>query len=154
MSADYGWLRSPDGKESARILFSAGANKDGYYKNILQQVEHAMDILSKYYPDEDHVLIYNNTTTHRKCADDALSATRMTKGPSENFHIDSLVYDADGNKLYDQHKQPLKQRIRMANAQFADGRVQELYFPDNLPVDHPDYDHRGKFKRIACLLQE
>jgi hypothetical protein len=34
----------------------------------------AMDILEEHYPDEDHVLVFDNATTHLKRADDALSA--------------------------------------------------------------------------------
>ena len=30
ISADYGWLRSPDGTESAWVLFQPGANREGY----------------------------------------------------------------------------------------------------------------------------
>ena len=29
VSADYGWLKSPDGKEEAQILFKAGKNCEG-----------------------------------------------------------------------------------------------------------------------------
>jgi len=31
VSADYGWLCSPDGKERARVLFKPGKNRDGYF---------------------------------------------------------------------------------------------------------------------------
>ncbi|EEB97145.1 hypothetical protein MPER_03592 [Moniliophthora perniciosa FA553] len=156
MSADYGWLRSPDGKESARVYFSAGKGKDGYFENkdILAQAHRAMDILAKHYPDEDHILIYDNTTTHRKRAEDALSATKMPKGPSPNFFLEVNVLDEKGNHLYDQHGKYLKKKIKMGNAKFNDGKEQELYFPDNLSPNHPDYEHRGKFKGIARLLKE
>ena len=45
--ADYGWLCSPDGGESARVLFQPGANQEGYFTNedVLQQVDNAIDIL-------------------------------------------------------------------------------------------------------------
>ncbi|KAG1838717.1 hypothetical protein DFJ58DRAFT_860846 [Suillus subalutaceus] len=51
VSADYGWLCSPD----------------------------AMDILEKWYSHEDHVLVFDNATTHLKQAEDALSAQKMPK---------------------------------------------------------------------------
>jgi len=53
-------LHSPDGKESARIIFHPGTNWEGYFTNddILTQVDHAMTILSKYYPDEDRLRVY------------------------------------------------------------------------------------------------
>ena len=39
----------------------------------------AIDILTKYFPDENHILIDDNATTHRKRAEDVLSARRMPK---------------------------------------------------------------------------
>jgi hypothetical protein len=68
VSGDYGWLWSPDGKEEARVFFKARKNCEGYFTNdeILDQAKKAMDILEKYYPDEDHVLVFYNATTHMK----------------------------------------------------------------------------------------
>lgn len=68
ISADYGFLRSPDGTEEARVLFPARAHREGYFTNeeILKQAAKAMDILKKYYPDKDHVFIFDNATTHLK----------------------------------------------------------------------------------------
>ena len=76
VSADYGWLRSPDGSEEARVLFKAGKNRKGYFtsEDILKQTEKAINILEKYYPDDDHVLVYDNAMTHLKQPDGALSA--------------------------------------------------------------------------------
>jgi hypothetical protein len=34
VSSKYGWLRSPDGKRSARVVMSPGKNKDGYFTNV------------------------------------------------------------------------------------------------------------------------
>ena len=41
VSADYGWLESPDGKKNARVLFHAGKGHDGYCdnENIRQQTD-------------------------------------------------------------------------------------------------------------------
>lgn len=74
VSADYGWLRSPDGTESARVLFKAGKAQEGYFmsKDIQKQNNTAIDILEKHY--EDHVFVYDNATTHLKRANGALSA--------------------------------------------------------------------------------
>lgn len=82
ISADFGWLISPDGKQSAQRLFKPGKNCDSYFSNkdIIEQADEAMDILLKYYPEFDHVLVYDNTTTHLKCAEDALSTRKMPKG--------------------------------------------------------------------------
>ena len=73
VSADYRWLQSPDGKEEARVLFKAGKNHQGYFvaDDIIKQVETAIDILKKYYPDQDHVFIYGNASTHQKRPDGA-----------------------------------------------------------------------------------
>lgn len=68
ISADYGWLCSPDGRESARVLFRAGKARDGYFTNdnIVAQVRKAMDILKKYFPQDKHVFVFDNATTHAK----------------------------------------------------------------------------------------
>jgi hypothetical protein len=59
MSPDYGWLKSPDGKSEARVLFKAGKARQGYFtsEDILKQASMAMDILEEHYSDEDHVLV-------------------------------------------------------------------------------------------------
>ena len=38
-----------------------------------------MDILDKDYMNDDHVLVFDNATTHLKHKEDALSATKMSK---------------------------------------------------------------------------
>jgi len=76
VSADFGWLASPDEKQSACRIFKPGKNQDRYFsnKNIIEQANDAIDILKEHYPEFDHVLIYDNATTHLKRAEDALSA--------------------------------------------------------------------------------
>ena len=73
---DFGWLQSPDGKESARIVMKPGKNKDGYFmcNEIIAQAQKAMDICTKYWPEFEHVFIYDNAPTHLKRAEDSLSA--------------------------------------------------------------------------------
>ncbi|KAG2362182.1 hypothetical protein BDR07DRAFT_1285342, partial [Suillus spraguei] len=89
ISADYGWLHSHDGKESARILFRPGKTQDGYFtnENIIAHAEKAMDILSKDYPNEDHVLVFDSATTHVKRPDDTLAACKMPKNPLQNWGV-------------------------------------------------------------------
>lgn len=84
VSADYGWLRSPDGLEEARRLFKAGKNREGYFtnENILEQVEKAMNILEKSFPHDNHKFAFDNASTHLKRADGALSARHMPKNTS------------------------------------------------------------------------
>ncbi|CDO71461.1 hypothetical protein BN946_scf184909.g55 [Trametes cinnabarina] len=106
VSADYGWLASPDQTETARVLFRAGKNRDGYFDNddIIAQITQATLILDKYYPDEDHVFVFDNATTHLKRPPDALSARRMskasTKAGAKVFGVDIAVKDAAGNIEY------------------------------------------------------
>lgn len=68
ISADYGYLQSPDGTETACVLFQASKGHDGYYTNnhIIQHAEKAIEILQKYYPNDDHILVFDNATMHVK----------------------------------------------------------------------------------------
>lgn len=52
----------------ARVLFKAGVEREGYFtnKDILSQVRTAIDVLDAYYPNEQHVFVFNNATTHLK----------------------------------------------------------------------------------------
>jgi hypothetical protein len=58
VSADYAYLQSPDGTKTACVLFKAGKGQDGYYINecIILHTTQAIEILQKYYPNDDHVL--------------------------------------------------------------------------------------------------
>jgi hypothetical protein len=95
VSADYGWLCSPDGSEAAWVLFKAGKNHKGYFTNedILDQANNAMDILVKHFPNKNHVLVFDNATTHTKQADGALLASKMTKNVSEKFLVEVNVHN-------------------------------------------------------------
>ena len=158
ISADYGWLGSPDGKESARVLFQPGANREGYFTNedILQQVGHAMDILQKYYPNDNHVFIFDNATIHTKRPPGSLSARSMPKGPSKlgaknpeetNWLVKVDVTDDHGRPVYGPDRKKLKKRVRMANGVLPNGEPQSLYFPEG----HP----QGRmFKGMAVILME
>jgi len=152
VSADYGWLRSPDGKQEARVLFKAGKAREGYFTNedILQQASHAMDILEQHFPDDKHVLLFDNATTHQKRADDALSATKMPKfTPKEgtNWGVKTNVIGADGKPVYGLDGKLLKTTVRMADGEFADGTPQEFYYP----AGHP---REFIFKGMSVILQE
>jgi hypothetical protein len=144
VSADYGWLRSPDGKESARVLFKAGKNRDGYFTNedIVRQTEAAMEIVSKYYPDEDHVFVFDNATAHLKRDDTALSARKMTKGPSNTFGVDVTVVNEAGKIRYTADGKPVKKTIQMGPGWLPDGSPQ------------PFYNENGVFKGMTKILQE
>ncbi|EPQ61326.1 hypothetical protein GLOTRDRAFT_102921 [Gloeophyllum trabeum ATCC 11539] len=143
VSADYGWLWV--GEEEARVLFRAGKARDGYFTNddILAHAETAMNILDKHFPDEDHVFMFDNATTHLKCAGDALSA----RPQSPLFGIDRKVIGPDGKPVYGPDGKLLKQRARMADGKLADGKPQSLYFP-------PGHEREGIFKGMAIILEE
>jgi hypothetical protein len=101
VSADYGWLCSSDGEDSAHVIFCPGKNQEGYFMNdnILTQVDHAMMILSKYYSDEDHFFLYDNATTHLLWLADSLSALKVPKNPSKpktNFGVLTNLVCANG----------------------------------------------------------
>ena len=152
VSADYGWLRSPDGLEEARVLFKAGKNCEGYFtsEDILKQTEKAINILEKYYLNEDHVLVYDNATTHLKWPDGTLSARKMpkfTSKPESNWLVEVNAIDANGKVIYTPDGKILKTKIQMQDATFADGTKQSLYFPRG-------HEKEGLFKGMAVILQE
>jgi hypothetical protein len=166
VSPDYGWLQSPDGKEKVRVVFKAGKNRQGYFTNedILKQASSAMDILERHYPDEDHVMVFDNASTHLKRADDALSATHMPKfSPKlgkewdgtdwgegrqpKNWGVEVNVVDEDGKQVYRPDGAVLKQKVKMCDGTFADGSPQSLYYPEG-------HDLAGVFKGMGQILQE
>jgi hypothetical protein len=155
VSVDFGWLTSPDVKRSARRIFKPGKNRDGYFTSadILDQAREATNILRTFYPEYDHVLIYDNATTHLKHAEDALSATSMPKGipkPGTNWGIEVSKCDpVTGKLIYRPDGKVEKEKIRMRDAQFRNGEPQPLYFPMD-----PNNKLRGKFKGMSVILQE
>jgi hypothetical protein len=153
ISADYRWLRSPDGKEEACVFFKAGKNREGYFTNqdILKQAGRSMDILEKHYANENHVLVFDNATTHSKCADGALSARNMPKGTSKadtNWGVEVNVRDVAGKQVYSADGKLLKEKIQMIHATFADRSKQSLYFGEDAGLK------AGLFKGMAVILHE
>ncbi|KAG2358253.1 hypothetical protein BDR07DRAFT_1295496 [Suillus spraguei] len=149
VSADYGWLRSRDGKESARVLFKAGRAQDGYFTNqeIVTQAMKVMDILQKDYPDGNHVLVFDNAMMHSKHTDDALTAQKMPKNPSQMFGPTASAKDANGKFVLSPDGKQVKEKICMADTKLLNGDLQPLYFADG----HPK---AGWFKGMAQILVE
>ncbi|KZT66821.1 hypothetical protein DAEQUDRAFT_674282 [Daedalea quercina L-15889] len=153
VSAEYSFFRSPDGTESAWVLFRAGKNQDGYFTNqeIVDHATLAMDILERHYPNERHILIFDNATTHLKRRDDALSAHRMSANPTAPgkpmFGVDIDDLGPDGRPIYRPDGKKRKKRVRMGDAKFADGRPQSLYFEEG--TERP-----GVFKGMRQILAE
>ena len=159
ISADYGWLCSPDRTESARVLFRPGANREGYFTNedILRQVDNAIDILRKHYPDDDHFFIFDNATIHTKRPPGSLSARHMPKktpkrdpkepGKEANWLVEVDATGERGRPVYGPDRKKLKKRVRMANGVLPSGQPQSLYFTEG----HPQ---AGIFKGMAVILME
>lgn len=152
VSADYGWLRSPDGKEQARVLFKAGANRDGYFTNeeILEQATHAMDILGKHFPNDQHIFVYDNARTHLKRSPYALSARQMvlnTPKPGKNWLVEVPELDDEGRQVYASDGTKRKKKVQMGPGTLPNGDSQPLYFPDG----HP---RAGVFKGMSVILEE
>jgi hypothetical protein len=143
VSADYGWLRSPDGSESAQVLFKAGKSCDGYFTNedIIAQTQTAMDIVHKHYPHDEHLFIFDNATTHSKRPATAPSATKMTKNPSTKFGAEVLA-TVNGKTQYASDGKPLKVVIQMGPGQLPDGQPQLFY------------DSNGVFIGMTRILEE
>jgi hypothetical protein len=153
VSADYGWLWLHDGLLSAHVELKLGKNCEGYFTNdeVLDQMTSAMDIVEFLFPDDQHVFIFDNATTHAKRADGALSARYMPKGtskPGKNWMISINKHDSDGKLVYGSDGKLVKEKICMGDATLPDGRPQQLYFPANHPT------HPGLFKGMAVILEE
>ncbi|KAE9399452.1 hypothetical protein BT96DRAFT_957247 [Gymnopus androsaceus JB14] len=153
VSAEFGWLRGPASGRSTRRIFCPGKNRVGYFthENVIQQAKDAMDILPKFGPDVEHIFIFDNATTHKKWADEALSARHMPKskpvpfksGPHKgemhpNFLLEKTIRGASGTVV---EKVP----VPMVGASH-DGTSQSLYFTEG-----PDM---GLFKGMETILTE
>ena len=153
VSAKFGWLRSHNGTKTARRVIKPGKNKDVYYssEDICDQAEEAMAILQEFYPQYEHVFIYDNATTHLKRPADALSARRMPKNipkAGTNWGVETTKRNPITGKIeYNSDGSPAKIKIRMSDARFADGTPQPLYFPEG-------HQHAGLFKGTAVILEE
>jgi hypothetical protein len=120
-------------KSEARVLFKAEKNHDGYFNdnnNLVHQVEHVIDIFEQKTNGFKHGLfLFDNATTHQKCAPDTPSARKMMKGLKLGWtHWPNGPCMCDGTLL--------------------DGTMQFFYFPDN----HSTMP--GWFKGMQAILQE
>jgi len=127
--------------DSARVMFKAGKNRDGYFTNdeILEQANRAMDILDKDYPDDTHVFFYDNAKTHTVRRPDALSARHMTVKPPKDAASNFLCSVKDSNSAV--------RKVPMQDGRFLDDTPQSFYFPNG----HPQ---AGLFKGMRIIIQE
>jgi hypothetical protein len=54
----------------------------------------------KHFPNENHVLVFDNAMTHAKWADGALSASKMTKNISNKFLVEVNVHNEARQLVY------------------------------------------------------
>lgn len=129
--------------DNARIVLFPGKNRDGYLtgEKVRNQLTKAIEIVKAKYPHAEHVFVYDNATTHTKRREDLAVISKMTLAPSKNFGEVVEERTGEDGKI-------LKIRTRYADAHFADGSLQSLYFSD----DHET--HPGQFKGIVQLLRE
>ena len=117
---------------SARIVFKAGKNQDGYFtcNDLIEQVDKAIDIFEERTNGfATGLFLFDNAPSHQKQADDALSARKMPKNPS----LDWVHW---------------KGVARMCNASLPNGQPQNLYFEH----DHPTMP--GWFKGMEVIIRE
>jgi hypothetical protein len=65
-------------------LFKAGKNRDGYFDNddLVAQIDNAIDIFKEKTNGFKRALfLFDNATSHKKRAPNALSARKMVKNP-------------------------------------------------------------------------
>ncbi|KAF8601597.1 hypothetical protein BDV93DRAFT_445445, partial [Ceratobasidium sp. AG-I] len=143
VSQERGFLTSHNGEASARILFEVGKNREGYFNNanVLAQASTAMNILLNNYPNEDHIFIFDNATTHTKRPSAALSVKSMTKFPpkADNFLVDVTGSNGEITKGL------------LEGARLPDGSPQSLYWPPGHPSGRPT---EWWFKGTAQILFE
>ncbi|KIJ26360.1 hypothetical protein M422DRAFT_272559 [Sphaerobolus stellatus SS14] len=128
----FDWGQLVDGEEEARILFKAGKNRDGYFtsEELLAQIDKAIIIFEgKTQGCSIGLFLFDNAPSHQWRSPTALSAWKMSKGPSKNW-----THKKDGPK--------------MRPGTFANGTFQDFYFPD----DHPLFP--SWFKEMEEIIQE
>jgi len=116
-----------------------------------------MDILQKYYPNNDHIFVFDNATIHTKHPPGSLSARHMPKNipkpkakepeKEANWLVELDATDEQGRPIYGPDRKKLKKQIRMTDGVLPNGQPQSLYFSEG----HPQ---AGVFKGMAVTLME
>ncbi|CAG8543039.1 17964_t:CDS:2, partial [Cetraspora pellucida] len=80
------WGPLKDEQEEARIMMVLGANQDGYWdsKKLLEQVVWAVDIFERTHSECVGVFVFDNATSYKAFAKDALVASKMNLGPGRS----------------------------------------------------------------------
>jgi hypothetical protein len=81
VSADFGWLQSPDGERNAQHVMKPGKNQDRYFTSddITEQANTAIDILTEHYPEYKHIFVYDNASSNLKHPKGSVTARNMPK---------------------------------------------------------------------------
>lgn len=115
------------------------------------QVYPCPTLLTEFYPEYNHVLIYDNASTHLKHEENALSAQKMPKNTpkvAKTWGIEVSLQDPlTGKIMHKQDGMPKKTKIWMGDACFKDGMPQPLYFLEG-------HECAGVFKGMAKILEE
>ena len=114
------------------IIFKAGKNCDSYFSSddLIVQVDNAIDIFEERTNGlATGLFIFNKAPSHQKRVDDALSARKMPKGPSENW-----THQKGG--------------AQMRNTVLPNGETQSFYHGE----DHPTMP--GWFKGMKEIIRE
>jgi hypothetical protein len=127
---------------------------DGYFDNdnIWVHLEVVMDLVAKYYPDDNHVFVFDNVTTHLKQPEGSLSMLKMPKNPSEIFRVEVNVIGDDGKPVFYPSGKIIKKNIPMGNGYFEEGgekKEQAFYWQADSSLPHA-----GQFKGMATILKE
>ncbi|CAG8750096.1 15477_t:CDS:2, partial [Cetraspora pellucida] len=77
------WGPLKDKQEEACVMMVLDANRDGYWdsKKLLEQVVRAVNIFERTHPECVGVFVFDNATSHKAFAEDALVASKMNFGP-------------------------------------------------------------------------
>jgi hypothetical protein len=113
--------------------------------DVLEQAQIAMELVKEIYPNEDHVFVYDNATTHLKRPDGAHLARKMPMKPKE-WLVEVPKCDAETGKPIASEKE----LIQMEDGYFGEGdnrKTQSFYFPE-------DHEKAGEFKGTAQILRE
>lgn len=111
-----------------------------------------MALAEKYYPEDDHVFIFDNASTHLKQPEGSLSALKMPKNPSANFGVEVNVIGDNGKPIFGPDGKVLKKKINLGNGYFEEeeGKREQAFYwqaDSGLP-------HAGQFKGMAAILEE
>ena len=144
VSADFGWLEAPDGRSAQRVI-RPGKNRDGYFTSdeVLEQANAVMDLCQELWPDSSFMTMQRLMSSVPRMHFLLVKCQRI----SQKVMGIGWLKPSNGMRIKDAAGNPMKEKIRMADATF-NGQPQSLYFAD----DH--LEHPGKFEGMAQILTE